>query len=206
MAGKAFVATGSIWLRPGIRKRPAFGRGYLAAGREIDALVRAAPKVCKPFIVGAAWRRWRRPRPRRSAAASTKLMSTINSTFSGTELPSSARLHNHHVDVAPAPRDICAGHRRRVDMRARVAAAAEQARRKRTPQTPRFRRVMRRRTGSGRQRQVEARLNPAIGPGGEFEVTTGTLGLKRVKAISERTSLIHAPYCFFMYSQLQVLQ
>ena len=87
-------------------------------------------------------------------------MSTINSTFSGTELTSSARLQDHHVDGAPEPREICAGDRRRVGVRARVAAAAEQARCKRTPQTPRCRRVMRRRTGSARQRQVEARPRP----------------------------------------------
>ena len=58
-------------------------------------------------------------------------------------------------------------------MRARVAAAAEQARRKRTLQTPRFRRVMRRRTGSARQRQVEAGIDPAREPGGQTGVTKG---------------------------------
>ena len=36
-------------------------------------------------------------------------MSTISSTFSGTELTSSARLQDHDVDVAPKPREAAQG-------------------------------------------------------------------------------------------------
>ena len=90
------VRSGSITLRPGVRERQA-SDGDAKAGRAFDGHVDAAAKVGGPFILGAAWSRWRRPRPCWSASMGRKSMSTFTSTVSGTDLTSSALLEDHDV-------------------------------------------------------------------------------------------------------------
>ena len=167
-----FMRTGSIRRQPGLHERQVCGRDS-KAGRVLRALVDAAAKVWTPFILGATWRTLRRPRPRWSAAASRKSMSTIISTFSGTEMTSSALLGEHDVVSAQERQKVCAPERRSVSARARVAAEAGQAGGQRSPQTPLSQRVMRRRT---RQRQAASgrrQARTAIVPGGHFGVTSG---------------------------------